>query len=85
MLHFDPSRPSHLFPDASCLHGIGYALIQYNGQQPYIMQCGSRSLDDAEASYAIIKLACLAIIWAIEKCQTIWPDPNFKSILTTSR
>ncbi len=76
--------PSHLFPDASCLCGIGYALIQYNGQQTCIVLCGSRSLSDAKANYAIIELECLAIIWAIKIAGYIWLDPTFKSTLTIS-
>ncbi len=42
--HFDPKKNSHLFTDASRLHGIGYALIQYDGDQPHLVQCGLKAV-----------------------------------------
>ncbi len=75
--HFSTSKPSHLFTDATRLNGPGYALIQYDEDKPHIIQCGSRSLSDAEANYAIIELECLAIIWAIQKCQIYLAGSNF--------
>ncbi len=69
MNHFDISKSSHFFADASRLYGLGYTLIQYDDHKPHIIQCGSRSLSSAETNYAIIELECLAIVWAIQKCR----------------
>ncbi len=75
--HFDPKKKSHLFTDASHLHGIGYALIQYDRDHPHLVQCSSRSLTPTEANYAIIELECLAITWAIKKCRIYLAGSNF--------
>ncbi len=72
--HFDPQKKSHLFTDASHLHGVGHPLIQYDRDHPYLVQCGSRSLSSTKANYAIIELECLAIIWAIQKCRIYLQD-----------
>ena len=75
--HFDPKKKSHLFTDAPCRHGIGYALIQHDRDRPHLIQCGSRSLTSTEANYAIIELECLAITWAFKKCRIYLAGSNF--------
>jgi len=82
---FDPSLPTELLTDASRLHGLGYALMQRlpNGNSRLI-QCGSRSLNSAEANYATIELECLAIQWAIHHCRYFLTGANF-SVLTDHR
>ena len=61
---FDPALPTSLLSDASNLHGIGYALIQYDtSSQMRLVQCGSRSLSDAETRYAPIELECLCLLY----------------------
>jgi len=65
MSFFDPKKPTKLLTDASCLNGLGYALMQ--GEK--LIQCGSRSLSPAEARYAVIELECCAVAWAIDACR----------------
>ena len=69
--HFDRSLRTCLVTDASRLHGLGFMLVQLGplGELRHVIQCGSRSLKPAEANYATIELECLAIQWAVEKCQ----------------
>ena len=66
---FDPSLPTTLLADASCLNGLGFALLQYKDKRPYLIQCGSRSLSGAESRYAPVELEALGITWAINKCR----------------
>ena len=67
---FDPSLPTELLTDASRLHGIGYALIQRGSDgKVRLINCNSRSLTSAQRNYAVIELECMAISWAVEKCQ----------------
>ena len=71
--HFDRSLHTKLITDASKLHGIGFVLIQtsdVSSTTPIrILQCGSRSLGPAEKNYSVIELECLAIQWALLKCN----------------
>ena len=68
--YFDPSLETVLLSDASCLHGLGFALMQYSDEGvAKLVQCGSRSLSSAETRYAPIELECLGIAWAVEKCS----------------
>ncbi|KAK7065404.1 hypothetical protein SK128_005479 [Halocaridina rubra] len=49
--------------DASCLYGTGYAPPQDHGQgRMRHIQCGSRSLADAETHYATIELELLVAV-----------------------
>ena len=68
--HFDSSRAVHILTDASQHFGIGFALVQYgdNGE-PKIITCRSKSLSETQRRYATIELECLAIWWAITKCD----------------
>jgi len=71
--HFDPNKSVILMTDASRLYGIGFALCQYlddeESKTPVIITCGSRSLSDCEKRYATIELECLAIVYAVRKCE----------------
>ena len=69
--HFDPTLRTTLLCDASKLKGLGFALIQKRDDDDFIrlVQCGSRSLSDAETRYATIELEARAIHWAIAKCK----------------
>lgn len=70
MAPFDPSLKTELLTDASRLHGIGYALLQRDRfGKPRLIQCGSRSLSNAQKNYATIELECSAVMWAIQKCD----------------
>ena len=67
---FDPSLPTELLTDASKLYGIGFALIQ---REPHnrsrLILCSSRSLTSAQSRYAAIELECMAVQWAVSKCE----------------
>ena len=61
-----------LVTDASCLKGLGFALIQRdptNPNKPRLIQCGSRSLLPAKSCYAPIELEALAIVWSVQQCK----------------
>ena len=69
--YFDPSKETRLHTHASTL-GLGFLLLQKqtNSNSDWrIVQAGSRFLTDAESSYAVFKLECLAVTWAIKKCN----------------
>ena len=60
-----------MLTDASRLYGIGFALIQksQDGNNISLIQCGSCSLSETQQRYATVELECLAIKWAIHKCN----------------
>ena len=58
-----------VLPDASRLHGIGFALIQVYKEKLALIQCGSASLSPTQSRYSTVELECLAIINAIQKCH----------------
>ena len=67
---FNPNHNSILMTDASKLLGIGFALLQpLPGEKWSLIQCGSASLTPTHTRYATIKLECMAIQWAIQKCS----------------
>ena len=67
---FNPNLTSILMTDASRLFGIGFALLQpLPGEKCSLIQCGSASLTPTQTRYATIKLECMAIQWAIQKCS----------------
>jgi hypothetical protein len=53
--------------------GLGFALVHtevVNGKEMIrLVTCGSRSLNPAEKSYAVVKLEFLAVKYAVEKCR----------------
>jgi hypothetical protein len=52
---FDQKLKTELLTDASCLKGLGYALIQRETDgTPRLIQCTSKSLTSAERGYAVI-------------------------------
>ena len=69
---FNTAMDTDLVTDASCLKGLGFALIQRDPadpSKPRLIQCGSRSLLPAESRYAPIELEALAIVWAVQQCK----------------
>ena len=61
--------------DASQLHGVGFALVQYDNLVPikkqvfnHIQRCSS-SLVSAQGNYASIELECMAIQYALSKSE----------------
>jgi hypothetical protein len=73
LINFDPSRPTILLTDTSRLKGLGFALVhteEVNDKERIrLVTCGSRSLNPAEKSYAIVKLEALAVKYGVEKCR----------------
>jgi hypothetical protein len=52
---FDKKLKTELLTNASCLKGLGYALIQREiDSTPRLIQCNSWSLTSAERGYAVI-------------------------------
>jgi len=84
--HFDSTRAVYLLTDASRHFGIGFALLQYGDKgEPKVITCGSKSLTDTQRRYATIELECMAIWWAVNKCDFYLRGlPNFH-ILTDHR
>ena len=67
---FDTSRPVFMLTDASRHFGLGFALVQYDDKKnPLIITCGSKSLSDTQKRYSTIELECMAISWAVQKCD----------------
>ena len=66
---FDPNKDTILLTDASRLHGLGFALVQQHRQGLSLVQCGSCSITPTQQRYATIELECLAIKWAMHKCN----------------
>ena len=60
-----------MLTDARRLYGLEFALIQKaaDGQSISLVQCGSCSLSKTHQRYATIELECLAIKWAVNKCD----------------
>jgi hypothetical protein len=66
---FDVNKHTALLTDASRLHGIGFALLQFDHEGKISMiQCGSSSLNETQQRYATIELECMAIVYAVQKC-----------------
>ena len=68
---FDQSKETLMLTDTSRLYGIGFALIQKSpdGNNISLIQCGSCSLSKTQQRYATVELECLAIKWAVNKCN----------------
>ena len=75
--HFDPSKPIHLYTDAS-KKGLGFILIQQEeGSAPKLINSGSRFITPAEKNYAPVELECLAIQWAIKQSRLYLAGADF--------
>ena len=67
---FDPTLPTELLTDASKLYCIGFALIQRElHNRARLILCSSRALTSAQSRYAAIELECMAVQWAVSKCE----------------
>ena len=67
---YDSNKPTELLTDASRLKGLGFALLQRGEKgEPFLIQCGSRSLISAETGYATNELEALAVQWGITECK----------------
>ena len=68
---FNQSKETLMLTDDRRLYGIGFAFIQksQDGNNISLIQCGSCSLSKTQQRYATIALECLAIKWAVNKCN----------------
>ena len=80
--HFDPKLPTYLQSDAARNAGLGYALLQKNGEKMNLIQCGSRFLSETEARYATIEMELLGIVWATKKCEMYLKGMSHFTIIT---
>ena len=65
---FNPSLHCIVLRDASCLHGLGFLLIQEDGDgRKRIIKCESVSLKPAEKNYSITELEGLVVWYACHK------------------
>ena len=73
-----------LHTDASTL-GIRFVLLQRardSDEEWKTLQVSSRILTDTETRYAIIKLECLAVAWAVKKCQIFLSGLSHFTVVT---
>ena len=79
---FDPEKHTEILTDASRKKGIGFALIQRDGNgKQRLIQCGSRSLTGAEENWATVELEAKAIEYGISKCRHyLQGHPGFEVI-----
>ena len=68
--HFDLTKAVTVLTDASRHHGMGFAVYQQINGSYAIIMCGSKLFTRAQQRYATVELECLAIIWAIQKCES---------------
>ena len=81
LAYFQYGAPTRLETDASRLHGLGFALWQYQGDAWRLIQCGSRFITETEARYAMIELELLAVVWAVRKCHMFLSGSHFELII----
>ena len=79
---FDPSLHTILLTDASKLHGLGFALMQPEKEGHRLIQCGSCSTTPTQQRYSVSEIECLAIVWAIKKCQYYLRGLDTFSVIT---
>ena len=58
---FDLNIKTVVLTDASCLHGIGFALIQVYKDKLALNQCGSASLSPTQSRYSTVEVECFAM------------------------
>ena len=80
---FDPKRPTMLQTDASRTKGLGYALLQQDGEEHWrLIEAGSRFISETEARYAMVELELLGVKWAMKKCHNfLFGLPHFQLIV----
>ena len=81
LTYFAVNRPTLLATDASCLHGLGFVLLQMVDGIWKPVQAGSRFLTSTESHYAMIALEALGACWAMKKCDmSLQGLPHFKLV-----
>ena len=79
---FDPELHTILLVDASKLYGLGFALMQPEKEGHRLIQCGSCSTTPTQQRYSVSEIECLAIVWAIKKCQFYLKGLETFSVIT---
>ena len=69
VMHFDPNLPVTILSDASCLHGLGYAMGHFVNGRFRVVASGSKFLTPTQQRYATIELECLGVHFAVDKCS----------------
>ena len=70
LARYNSALPAVLETDASCLHGMGYALFQIEKDgRKLLVEAGSRCLTPAETRYAVVELEMAASVWSMLKCR----------------
>lgn len=69
LAHFDLNAETALHTDASRKNGMGFVLMQKQGDVWKIIECGSRFLIPAETRYAMVELELAAVEWATRKLR----------------
>ena len=84
LAYFDATKETRLHTDASTL-GLGFVLCQRSATEDTewkTIQAGSRFLTDVESRYAVIELECLAVAWAIRKCNIFLAASDHFTVVT---
>ena len=84
---FNETKETLMLTNASHLYGLGFALIQKAQDRQIIslLQCGSCSLSETQQRYTTIELECLAITWAVNKCNLFLCGLPAFTVLTDHR
>lgn len=84
LAYFDVLKETCLHTDASTV-GIGFILTQgpKGSQESWkTVQAGSRFLTDTDSRYAVIELECLAVAWAVKKCNIFLSGLDHFTVVT---
>ena len=84
LLNLGTTKETCLHTDASTV-GIGFVLLQKStdGTKKWrTVQAGSRFLTDTQSKYAVIGLECLAVAWAIKKCNIFLAGMEHFTVIT---